>query len=136
MNKSFSDERDRNVKTVTEEARWLGSFSLPFSTIYRNSKLEGVFPLDVPAMLLGYDKDPDSASPALMPASALSLFVTINPPLPAPKDERERSTAKDAKLQAANSAADCLVLRTVLRTSTKGCSLLDDLLIRSLQRRG
>ena len=76
VNKSFADERDSSVRTVAEEARWLGSFSLPFATIYRNTKLEGVFPLEVPPLLLGYDKDADSASSGLMPAAAL-LFKRL-----------------------------------------------------------
>jgi coiled-coil and C2 domain-containing protein 2A len=95
------DERDSAQVTTRQECRWLGGFSLPFSTLYRNGKLEGSFPLStMPPVLLGYGKDSESSSQALVPSSALKLFITINPLLPLPKDEeRERLTQRDAKMQ-------------------------------------
>lgn len=95
------DERDSTQVTTRQECRWLGGFSLPFSTLYRNGKLEGSFPLSsMPPVLLGYEKDGESSSQALVPASALRLFITINPLLPPPKEEeRERLTQRDAKMQ-------------------------------------
>jgi len=50
---------------MREESRWLGGFALPFSTLYRNGKLEGSFPLStMPPVLLGYGKDAASKSQA------------------------------------------------------------------------
>lgn len=73
---------------------------MPFSTLYRNGKVEGRFPLEMPPILLGYDKDDQSPSQGLAPASALALFVTIEPALPPPKEsERERLSAHDVKMQ-------------------------------------
>lgn len=95
-------DRDDAQVTTREETRWLGGFSLPFSTLYRNGKLEGSFPLStMPPVLLGYEKDVESRSRALVPSSSLRLFLTINPLLPLPKEEeRERLSARDAEMQA------------------------------------
>ena len=40
-----ADAREANVRTLRDERRWLGGFSLPFATLYRNGKVEGAFPL-------------------------------------------------------------------------------------------
>jgi hypothetical protein len=37
------------------EKRYLGSFSVPFETIYTEGRVEGVFRLDTPAINFGYD---------------------------------------------------------------------------------
>jgi hypothetical protein len=37
------------------EKRYLGSFSIPFETIYTEGRVEGVFRLDTPAINFGYD---------------------------------------------------------------------------------
>jgi hypothetical protein len=65
------------VRTLREERRWLGGFSLPFSTLYRNGKVEGTFPLTMPPILLGYTKDRHSNSTKLAPSSGLALFITV-----------------------------------------------------------
>ncbi|KAL3923902.1 MAG: hypothetical protein SGPRY_004076 [Prymnesium sp.] len=94
------DDRDAHVTTVSEEPRWLGGFSLPFSTLYRNGKVEGTFPLTMPPVLLGYKKDVNSKSTKLAPASGLKLFITLEPLLPPMRDaERERTTSRDLKMQ-------------------------------------
>ena len=87
--------------TQRDERRWLGGFSLPFSTLYlQGCQVEGRFPLNMPPILLGYMKDAQSASTGLAPHSALNLFVTVEPALPPPKDtERERVSRRDAKMQ-------------------------------------
>ena len=38
------------------ERKWLGSLSVPFSSLYRNARVEGTFRLHSPAVLLGYDE--------------------------------------------------------------------------------
>ncbi|KAL1524398.1 hypothetical protein AB1Y20_019293 [Prymnesium parvum] len=100
VRKSEKDVREENVSKVSNERRWLGVFSLPFSTLYRNGKVEGTFPLKMPPILLGYKKDKTSPSKKLVPNSGLALFVTIEPLLPPLRDtERERSTTRDIKMQ-------------------------------------
>lgn len=37
------------------ERRYLGSFSVPFETIYTEGRIEGVFRIDTPAINFGYD---------------------------------------------------------------------------------
>ena len=97
---SQRDERDTNVRTLREEQRWLASFTVPFSTLYRNGEVKGVFPLNMPPILLGYAKDAGSTSKRLVPNSALKLFITVNPLLPPLKSEvRERFSTKDANMQ-------------------------------------
>ena len=69
-------------------------------SLYRNGKVEGRFPLLMPPILLGYEKDEQSPSTGLAPASALALFVTVEPALPPAKEtERERMSTRDAKMQ-------------------------------------
>ena len=76
------------------ERRWLGSFQIPFSTIYLNSRIEGKFKLNVPSTLMGYNKDhgqmphllhdPTSVMSIGAPAdkdSYLTIFITVEPPL-------------------------------------------------------
>ena len=83
--------RDTNIHQRLER-RWLGSFQIPFSTIYSNSRVEGKFKLNVPSVLLGYKKE-QSYSQHIDPSSAmsisqntdkdsyLSIFITVEPPL-------------------------------------------------------
>ena len=88
------------VRTLREEQRWLGSFTLPFATLYRTREVQGVFPLSMPPVLLGYSKDSQSTSKRLVPSSSLQLFITINPLLPALKaNVRERFSAQDMNMQ-------------------------------------
>ena len=103
--KTEGDAREANVRVQRDERRWLGEFTLPFGTLYRNGKVEGRFPLSMPPILLGYEKDANSPSTGLAPASALNLFVTVEPALPPPKDsERERVSRRDARMQEAAAA--------------------------------
>lgn len=70
------------VRTVREEQRWLGSYTLPFSTLYRSGEVQGTFQLDMPPILLGYAKDDSSASKRLVPNSALRLYITVSASTP------------------------------------------------------
>ena len=87
--------RDTNIHQRLER-RWLGSFQIPFSTIYINSRIEGKFKLNVPSTLMGYNKD-HGLLPHLMTSdmllsqssltghtdktSYLTIFITVEPPL-------------------------------------------------------
>eukprot|EP00501_MAST-03F_sp_TOSAG23-6_P000862 GSMAST32.ASY1.ANO1.898.1 assembled CDS len=46
----------RSDQTQRYERRFLGSFSLPFSTIYLNGRIRGNFRLNAPISMLGYDR--------------------------------------------------------------------------------
>lgn len=103
--RSRVDSRDPSIRTTREEPYLLGSFSIPFSTLYREGKLEGLFPLTMPPVLLGYEKEESAltqeVSATLVPASAIKLFMTVNPLLPPFKEERqkERATKADRQMQ-------------------------------------
>jgi hypothetical protein len=45
--KTEGDAREANVRIQRDERRWLGGFSLPFSTLYRNGKV-AARPLPLP----------------------------------------------------------------------------------------
>ena len=55
------DDRE-GTDTVREqvERRWLGSVSIPFSTLYHNTKLDGALRLRAPHALLGYSTPHDT----------------------------------------------------------------------------
>nr|XP_018907512.1 PREDICTED: coiled-coil and C2 domain-containing protein 2A [Bemisia tabaci] len=65
------------------ERHWLGSLSIPFSTLYHNFRIEGTFQLYSPPCLLGYERLVSAHS---RNATFLTLFImlqpVINPPPP------------------------------------------------------
>jgi coiled-coil and C2 domain-containing protein 2A len=69
-----SATRDLHVHTH----HWLGSFSLPFSTLYLNSMIEGRFDINVPFNLAGYRK------PRPKQPTSMWLFSALHPPVPPP----------------------------------------------------
>jgi len=79
------DDRERNTIYQRIEQRWVGSLSIPFSTIYQNGVVEGAFVLDVPVLNLGYQTEAPTIpaeTSSLSPAhTMLSLFITLDPPL-------------------------------------------------------
>ncbi|XP_022701750.1 coiled-coil and C2 domain-containing protein 2A-like [Varroa jacobsoni] len=74
------------------ERRWLGTLTIPFSTVYINSKIEGTFRMDSPPVLFGYEFEskqwPTNGEQSNF--ILLSLFITIEPPLQLPKMILER----------------------------------------------
>ena len=87
------------------ERRFLGSFGIPFSTVYENQRVEGSFRVNVPFSLLGYSRSVvrlhatclELPTPLQATASSheslhelgsaaasstyLTIFVTLDPPL-------------------------------------------------------
>jgi coiled-coil and C2 domain-containing protein 2A len=90
----LEDDRERaTTRHERIERRWLGSFSIPFSTVYSNTRVDGTFQLSVPPILLGYTQDTYASQRTSGPTAFdlaldshqqtfLSLFLTIEPPLP------------------------------------------------------
>lgn len=84
----LQDEQQRATNIHQRlERHWLGSIELPFSTVYFNTKVDGTFKINTPAVLLGYHHNhprtpgaPDIGIGA-REQTFLSLFVTIEPPL-------------------------------------------------------
>lgn len=62
-----------------DERRWMGSLSVPFSTIYSSERIEGVFELQGPGHIIGYSRGKDTPM--------LQLLVTLDPPLLQPQVE-------------------------------------------------
>jgi coiled-coil and C2 domain-containing protein 2A len=62
-----------------DERRWMGSLSVPFSTIYSSERIEGVFELQGPGHIIGYSKSNDTPM--------LQLLITLDPPLLQPQVE-------------------------------------------------
>ena len=110
----LEDERLRETDIHNRrERRWLGSFHIPFSTIYINSRVEGKFKLNVPRVLLGYNKEhniqpqllQDSSSLMALPTASIdrnsyiSIFITVEPPLaPQPPLREIFETTEDPHL--------------------------------------
>ncbi|KAJ3124071.1 Coiled-coil and C2 domain-containing protein 2A [Nowakowskiella sp. JEL0407] len=104
----LKDDRERE-RTIHQkrERNWLGSFSIPFSTIYERSRIEGNFIVRVPAMTLAYEKNPSAGSldnSVLVGIDSTSetilhIFIALEPPLLQPatlkikvaSDESEKS---------------------------------------------
>ena len=62
-----------------DERRWMGTLSVPFSTVYSSERIEGVFELQGPGHLIGYEKGQGQPM--------LQLLITLDPPLLQPQVE-------------------------------------------------
>ena len=53
----LEDETERSSRIHQRlENKWLGCLSIPFSSLYQNTRIEGTFRLHSPAVLLGYER--------------------------------------------------------------------------------
>jgi hypothetical protein len=69
----IQDDRDKHTAVSQSEHRYLGSFSVPFTTLYHNGHIEGEFRLDAPLSSLAYITKKDATGGGvLVPGSPLS----------------------------------------------------------------
>ena len=75
------DDLDRSSHVHQRlERKWLGSLSIPFSSLYHNTRIEGTFRLHSPPVLLGYERSStvDSASMGrMLHTISLCAFILL-----------------------------------------------------------
>ena len=86
------DDRFRDRRTMQRQERnWLGTLTIPFSTIYEHGKIEGNFHVRVPIICHGYQRDPGNAFLGFKEhETLLNLFITLEPHLPQPPTLRTK----------------------------------------------
>ena len=104
------DDNERNLQVHQRiEKKWLGSLSIPFSSLYRNTRIEGTFKLHSPPVLLGYERSgvvgglPIESTEASIVhglggglaknaknATYLNIYATLQPALIVPEPVKEK----------------------------------------------
>lgn len=109
----FIDEREKgghyeeeNANFVRTETRYLGTLSIPFTTIYLNTKIQGAFKCHVPLFQLGYEKPlkkdktelpDDGVSQDNLSATYITIMATVDPPLPVPVEVDDVPSCGESK---------------------------------------
>ncbi|KAJ3083127.1 Coiled-coil and C2 domain-containing protein 2A, partial [Quaeritorhiza haematococci] len=82
-------DRDRHIHQ-RRERNWLGTLSIPFTTIYERIRIDGTFRVNMPPVTLGYEKNSpnsrldDAVLFGIDPSckeTLLTVFITLDPPL-------------------------------------------------------
>jgi coiled-coil and C2 domain-containing protein 2A len=88
INDIQQDNRDRGIiQQIVKEKHWLGSFSIPVSTIYESKGINGPFKVELPKLHFGYDSDREEF--VQFQQSVLYLSFGLQPVLPPKNDNLE-----------------------------------------------
>lgn len=95
-------DRQRGTSVQTQvEKHWLGFVKFPFSTIYSQSRIDGTFKVNTPAVLLGYSKEEkqDSSNSRWFSFQSqepyITLFITTEPVLVPVKYIKEKCDSEE-----------------------------------------
>ncbi|XP_050435842.1 coiled-coil and C2 domain-containing protein 2A isoform X2 [Adelges cooleyi] len=88
----LEDERARETNIHQRlERHWLGGCVIPISALFNSPQIEGVFQMNTPRHLLGYERHiSNSESSHYRNSTFLSLFIMAQPPLHPPEPIKEK----------------------------------------------
>jgi len=79
------DDRERDTSVHQRyERHWLGGFTIPFSSIYKWSKIEGTVALEMPLVPIGYEHS-DPCYKLEYSGTLLTVLISLNPSVAAPR---------------------------------------------------